>query len=194
MFRLNREDPRRLTTQPADSVVLLGPDRQPIGTADKAQVHSTSTPLHLAFSCYLFDGHGRVLMTRRALSKATWPGVWTNTCCGHPQPNEAPRAAVERRLRAELGTEAAELRLALPHFAYEAVDASGIQENEVCPVWVGRIASEVHPDPTEVMEVAWVEWTSLVAAARLAPALLSPWAVLQIPELATLTAPEEVPA
>ncbi len=74
-----------------DLVVLLdehGPalrHRTPTGTCT-----APATPRHLAFSCYLFDEQGRVLLTRRALTKATWPGVWTNSCCGHPRPGERP--------------------------------------------------------------------------------------------------------
>ena len=179
----------------AERVVLVDAAGTPVGTASKAEVHTTQTPLHLAFSCYLFDGHGRVLMTRRAVSKATWPGVWTNTCCGHPTPGEPARAAVERRLRHELGITATELRLALPRFAYRATDAAGIVENELCPVWVGR-ADQValEPDPSEVMDWAWVEWEGLAAAARDTPFLLSPWCVLQVRELAALDRREELPA
>jgi isopentenyl-diphosphate delta-isomerase type 1 len=168
-----------------ERVVLLARDGTPVGTAAKAGVHGTDTPLHLAFSCYLFDEQEQVLLTRRALGKATWPGVWSNTCCGHPQPGEEPEDAVRRRLRQELGIEADGLQVALPDFSYRAVDASGVVENEICPVWVGHVSSDVRlsPDPAEVMDTAWVAWRDLVGAARGTPQLLSPWAVLQVPQL-----------
>lgn len=171
-----------------EQVVLLAPDGTAIGTAAKSAVHTTRTPLHLAFSCYLLDEEGSLLLTRRALGKATWPGVWTNTCCGHPLPGEPPESAVRRRLGQELGVQVDALRCALPGFAYRAVDASGIVENEICPVWVGRLRrdADLTPDPAEVMDLAWVPWDDLVRTATAAPQLLSPWSVLQILELATL--------
>jgi isopentenyl-diphosphate delta-isomerase len=166
-------------------VVLLAEDGRPIGTAPKDQVHHAGTPLHLAFSCYLFDDAGAVLLTRRALHKRTFPGIWTNSCCGHPAPGEEPEAAVRRRVREELGLEIAELRCALPDFRYRATASDGVVENEICPVYVGRAAGPVRPDPAEVMEHVWVQWHELRVAARL-PWAISPWAAAQIPLLDSL--------
>ena len=168
-----------------ETVILLDDSGEPVGTADKARVHTTDTPLHLAFSCHVLDDDGRVLMTRRALTKRTWPGVWTNTVCGHPAPQERPEDAVRRRAAHELGIEITDLRLALPDFRYRAVDASGIVENEVCPVWTARLApgSRVHGHPDEVMDHTWVEPEHLQAAVAAAPWALSPWLVLHAPLL-----------
>lgn len=171
-------------TDPAtDLVVLLDEHDRPSGTARRDSVHGPDTPRHLAFSAYLFDDHGRALLTRRALGKATWPGVWTNSCCGHPRPGEAAVEAVVRRIAEELGAPAAGLDLVLPEFGYRAVDASGMVENEFCPVWVGRLAGPLRPDPAEVAETTWVDWVDLVAIASGAPELLSPWCAAQVPLL-----------
>lgn len=172
-----------MTTDNEDFVVLLDEHDRPSGRAKKLAVHTEETPRHLAFSCYLFDEAGHVLLTRRALSKATWPGVWTNSCCGHPAPGEAGEAAVRRRVRQELGIEVTGLELVLPDFGYRAVDASGIVENEACPVWLGRPAGRLLLDRDEVAEFAWVSWDDLVQLAESAPSLLSPWCVLQVPLL-----------
>ena len=167
-----------------EQVVLLSADGEPVGVADKAAVHGPQTPLHLAFSCYLADGEGRVLMARRALTKVAWPGVWSNACCGHPSPGEDPADAVHRRVGQELGLRVTDLGVVLPRFRYRAVDASGVVENEVCPVFAGRAAGPVRTDAAEVAEHVWASWDAVVAMASSTPWALSPWSVLQIAELA----------
>lgn len=161
-------------------VVLLDETRRPVGTMPKADVHGERTPLHLAFSAYVFDRAGRILVTRRALTKRTWPGVWTNSCCGHPAPDEPLEEAVARRLKAELGLVPTSLRVVLPDFSYQAADASGVVENEVCPVFVCRVDSDPEPDAVEVSEWRWANWADFVDAAGRTPWLLSPWAAQQV--------------
>lgn len=167
-----------------DEVVLVADDGTPLGAASRTSVHTADTPLHQAFSLYLFDADGRVLITRRALTKVTWPGVWTNACCGHPRPGEELGDAVRRRLGEELGLQVEDLQLVLPDFRYRAVDASGIVEHELCPVLVGRAVGELRPDPEEVSEHAWVSWADLATAIRATPSVYSPWSALQVPLLA----------
>src|SRR5262245_7381963 len=123
-----------MTTVIDDEVVLLDDEGRPAGTAPKASIHGLDTPLHLAFSCHVFNRQGQVLLTRRALGKATWPGVWTNSFCGHPRPAEPVLDAVRRRADFELGIRVEITELALPLFRYRAIDAKGTVENEVCPV------------------------------------------------------------
>jgi isopentenyl-diphosphate delta-isomerase len=176
---------------PADDapVVLLDDRRRPIGQLPKSQVHHAATPLHLAFSCYVFDGFSQVLMTRRAISKQTWPGVWTNTCCGHPLPDEPSAQAATRRLAEELGLRLTRSAVALPDFSYRAVAPDGVVENEFCPVLVGVVEGSPQPDPIEVLECHWAPWPDVVSLATTAPWVLSPWSALQIPLLAALPRP-----
>lgn len=184
--RLARQDGSRdqVSVTQTDEVVLVDEHGTPLGAASRTAVHTRDTPLHQAFSLYLFDDRGRVLLTRRALSKATWPGVWTNSCCGHPRPGEELGDAVRRRLGEELGLAVEDLQLVLPDFRYRAVDASGIVEHELCPVLTGRAVGQLRPDPAEVSEHTWVSWSDLVTAVRATPAVFSPWSVLQVPQLA----------
>ncbi|MEE2521906.1 isopentenyl-diphosphate Delta-isomerase [Pseudarthrobacter sp. J75] len=164
-------------------VVLLDPNGQPCGTAPKHEVHHLDTPLHLAFSCYVFDSQGRVLVTRRALSKIAWPGVWTNSFCGHPAPGEDVVEALRRRARWELGIEISGVELRLPDFRYRAVDAGGIVENEVCPVYTATTSDGVIPRESEVCDFQWVPVSGLATAAAAAPWAFSPWLVLQLKQL-----------
>lgn len=175
------------TTQPAthttrELVVLLDEDGRATGTADKATVHHADTPLHLAFSCYLFDGAGNVLVTRRALDKRTFPGVWTNSCCGHPGPDEPFEDAVRRRVPQELGTTVGDLRLVLPRFRYRA-EQDGIVENEMCPVYVGSATGPVSPDPAEVEEARWEPWATFRSGVLDGSREVSVWCREQVAQL-----------
>lgn len=166
-----------------DEVVLVDEAGRQTGTALRSQVHTTHTALHRAFSVYLFDADGRTLITRRALSKVAWPGVWSNSCCGHPRPGESMTEAITRRVGEELGLHVRDLVVLLPDFRYRAVDASGVVEHEVCPVYWGRVDNEPVPDPDEVMDHAWLPWVDAVEALSRAPQVFSPWMGLQVPLL-----------
>ncbi|GAA4899391.1 hypothetical protein GCM10025789_17000 [Tessaracoccus lubricantis] len=177
-------DPRPPGLSPSDEVILLDDVGRPIGAADRLSIHTSATPLHLAFSTYLFNAAGQVLVTRRALAKKTWPGVWTNSCCGHPRPGEDIDDAARRRIREELGLHVGPLVPLLPHFRYRAVDASGTVENEICPVFAAFVGSDDPvADPDEVAEWAWVDWADLHRAIDSTPHVYSPWAALQVPQI-----------
>ena len=185
-----------MRTIPEEMVVLLDPLGRSAGLAPKATVHQASTPLHLAFSCYLFDPQDRLLMTRRSSVKRTFPGVWTNTVCGHPAPGESAEAAALRRVADELGLAIAPPRLVLPGFRYRAA-MDGIEEHEWCPVLVGRVsaAARVHPDPAEVDDIRWAPWAELVAMVAADPAVVSPWCAAQVRALDALGArPDDWPS
>jgi isopentenyl-diphosphate delta-isomerase len=167
------------TVESTELVVLLDEQGDALGTADKRSVHHADTPLHLAFSCYLLDGDGNVLVTRRALHKLTWPGVWTNSCCGHPGPGEDLADAVRRRVQQELGTAVADLRLVLPGFRYRA-EMDGVVENEMCPVFVATAAGPLRPDPEEVAEAVWEPWDAFRAGVLDGTRDVSPWCREQV--------------
>lgn len=171
-----------------EAVVLCAADGSAAGQMPKATVHHADTPLHLAFSCYVFDDADRLLVTRRAATKKTWPLVRTNTCCGHPAPGESMSSAVLRRLWDELGVVVENLDLVLPAFRYRAVMPDGVVENELCPVYRGYLgpAGAVTVDPAEVESIEWCSWQVYRQAALEHPASVSPWSALQVAELTKL--------
>lgn len=170
-------------TAAEERVVLLDNSGHPRGTAAKRGLHTQDTPLHLAFSCYLFDDQGRLLVTRRSLEKVAWPGVWTNSFCGHPMPDELLTEAIHRRAEHELGLRVEGVEVVLPDFRYRAVDPSGIVENEVCPVYVARAATPVEANPEEVDQWTWHDPSELRGAAEAASFAFSPWMALQLPQV-----------
>lgn len=167
-----------------ERVVLLDDQHQPTGTALKSTVHTEDTPLHLAFSCHVLNPDGQVLVTRRALSKRTWPGVWSNSFCGHPGPDESFEDAIARRARQELGLEIRNLTVVVPEFQYRATDATGVVENEFCPVFVAVTDTDPRPAESEVAEYAWTAPQDLIAAVESAPYAFSPWLGDQVREAA----------
>lgn len=164
-------------------VVLLDDHGDAVGTEDKATVHHGATPLHLAFSAYLFDSDRALLVTQRAPTKATFPGVWTNSVCGHPGPGEALDAAARRRALDELGARVGELRLVLPEFGYVA-EQDGVVENERCPVFVGFVPDrELSLDPAEVGGAEWVPWPTFAADVLDGRRAVSSWCREQVEQL-----------
>ncbi|MFC4562939.1 isopentenyl-diphosphate Delta-isomerase [Nocardiopsis mangrovi] len=184
-------------------VVLLDETGRAVSSSPKSTVHTDRTPLHLAFSCYLFDDERRILMTRRAAHKLTWPHVWTNSCCGHPAPNEPVAEAVARRLDQELGTIGSAPEPVLPRFRYRAVMADGIVENELCPVFRAIADGPIKPDPSEVADMRWLPWRDVADGVLNGLYDVSPWCKEQVAELVLLgddplawptASPAEVPS
>ena len=134
-------------------------------TAPKLEAHTSETRLHAAFSCYIFNEKGEFLVTQRALSKKVWPGVWTNSVCGHPAPNESREDAIVRRTDYELGMTIKDLQVVLPNYIYKTPPFNGIIEHEYCPVFVAFAASEPSPNPDEVEAFKWMPWDEFVKAA-----------------------------
>ncbi|MEH0548314.1 isopentenyl-diphosphate Delta-isomerase [Streptomyces sp. B21-105] len=144
-----------------------------IGTAEKLAAHQPPGQLHRAFSVFLFDERGRLLLQQRALGKYHSPGVWSNTCCGHPYPNEAPFAAAARRTHEELGVSPSLLAEAGTVRYNHPDPESGLVEQEYNHLFVGLVQSPLRPRADEVGDTAFV--TPAELAERHAKEPFSAW-------------------
>ncbi|MFJ8660647.1 isopentenyl-diphosphate Delta-isomerase [Streptomyces sp. NPDC093795] len=152
---------------------LVDEDGTTIGTAEKLAAHEAPGLLHRAFSVFLFDESGRLLLQRRALGKYHSPGVWSNTCCGHPYPGEAPFTAAARRTFEELRVSPTLLAEAGTVRYNHPDPASGLVEQEFNHLFVGLVQATPRPDPEEVGDTVFV--TAAELAERHAAAPFSAW-------------------
>lgn len=169
--------------KPGEYIVLVDDDGNEIGTAPKLASHHMHTPLHKAFSCYVFDDQGRFLVTQRARSKKVWPGVWTNSVCGHPGPGESDEAAIARRALDELGMTVSDITPLLPNYRYSTPPFDGIIENEICPVYAARLDTTSAINPEEIEACLWTRWSDYVADIAADPDKYSYWAKDQLTQL-----------
>lgn len=162
-----------------EEVVLVDQHNTVIGTHPKATVHTLETPLHRGFSVFIFNQAGELLLQQRSFDKLTWPGFWSNSCCGHPALEESVENAIHRRVGVELGIQVYDLQEALPDFQYRC-EYGGVVENEICPVWLARTDDEPCTNPTEVASTRWLTWKGFKRAlARDAEGFYSPWCKLE---------------
>lgn len=162
-------------------VVLVNENDEPIGTMEKMEAHM-QPHLHRAFSIFIFNKHGEMLLQRRALSKYHSPGLWTNACCSHPYPSEAVENAAQRRLVEELGF-SIPLRKAF-HFTYQATFDNGLFEHEFDHVFVGEYMGEkIEMNAAEVMDYCFKSVAQIKDDLQLAPAAYTPWFKIALPHL-----------
>ncbi|WP_055695861.1 isopentenyl-diphosphate Delta-isomerase [Streptomyces prasinopilosus] len=143
-------------TDEAILLELVDEDGVTTGTAEKLAAHQPPGQLHRAFSVFLFDERGRLLIQQRALGKYHSPGVWSNTCCGHPYPGESPFAAAARRTFEELGLSPSLLAEAGTVRYNHPDPASGLVEQEYNHLFVGMVQAPLRVDPEEVASTAFV--------------------------------------
>ncbi|CAM3072296.1 isopentenyl-diphosphate Delta-isomerase [Skermania piniformis] len=160
-------------------VELVDTDGNATGDCSVAEAHRPPGRRHRAFSVWLTDPTGRLLLQQRAAGKTRFAGRWSNTCCGHPAPGEPVIAAATRRLADELGVAPTMITPVTESgiYRYRAVDASNAYvEDEWDHVVVGRLLSGVpRPDPAEVARIDWVLPTQLRRAVDAAPEEYTPW-------------------
>jgi len=163
-----------------EQVVLVDDMDNPLGAAPKLEAHRAGA-LHRAISVFLFNSEGEMLLQRRAAEKYHSPSLWSNACCSHPRPGEAPHAAAVRRLQEEMGLEAP-LGFAFS-FIYKAALDDGLWEHEFDHVFVGWLNDTPIPDSSEVAEWRWVSPSAIAAELASHPDRFTVWFPLAFTEL-----------
>ena len=167
----------RVVSSDDEQLILVDSDDREIGFLAKADAHLGRGTLHRAFSVFVFNPAGELLVQQRAKSKRLWPGYWSNTCCSHPRLGENMDHAVRRRLQEELGLRA-ELEF-LFKFQYQAqYDLQGA-EHELCWVYAGRSAEQPRANVDEIAAWRYVMPQALRAEIACAPETFTPWFKLE---------------
>ncbi len=161
----------------AELLILVDENDVEIGTLDKVSAHDGAGVLHRAFSLFVFNSAGELLLQQRASNKRLWPDFWSNSCCSHPRAGETLELAVQRRCREELGF-ATPFRFVYK-FAYAAQFGDLGSERELCSVYVGSYDGDLAINGTEIRAYRWMSRAAIDAALRDTPDEFSPWFKLE---------------
>lgn len=169
-----------MSISPMEEVILVDESDTPLGTMEKMEAHRRAL-LHRAFSVFIFNSKGEMLLQQRAAQKYHSPGLWTNACCSHPRPGEDTKEAALRRLREELGF-STNLEKVF-HFTYRSDFENGLTEFEFDHVFVGTYDQDIFPDKAEVSD--YCHWSPEVVREnlRLQPDRFTSWFRLAFPLL-----------
>lgn len=162
-----------------ENLILVDARNRAIGHAEKHAAHAGGR-LHRAFSIFLVDREGRLLLQRRHPAKYHSGGLWSNACCGHPRPGENTLAAAKRRLREELGA-TAPLRFSFLA-RYRAAFPNGLTENEIVHVYFALAPSNLAPNPDEIAGIAWPSLDELRQRIAATPEQYSAWLTVYLTE------------
>jgi len=163
-------------------VLLVNEKDEPLGTMEKMEAHQKGL-LHRAFSVFIFNDQGEMLLQRRSLKKYHSGGCWTNACCSHPYPDEDILHAAKRRTKEELGINI-ELKKAFV-FTYKAALDSGLTEHEIDHVFVGTYNGPIHPNKEEVGDYAYLDIDYLQVHIEKHPDQYTIWFKIAVPILRT---------
>ena len=168
-----------------DLLLLVDADDHVLGYLDKAACHDGDGRLHRAFSVFVFNRSGEILLQKRAPGKRLWPSYWSNSCCSHPRRGEVTEAAVRRRVDEELGIPANSLNNLrfVYKFEYRAPFGEFGSEHELCSVYVADTRCEPVVNNTEVEEWKWVSQDELSDRLARVPGAHTPWLKLEWAEL-----------
>lgn len=166
-------DDNRVVSFDSERLILVDEADCEIGHASKADAHAGRGILHRAFSLFVFNPAGELLLQQRAASKPLWPGYWANSCCSHPRANEDMDTATQRRLREELG-------FTCPldfvyKFQYHAEYGKAGSESELCWVYVGVSDAPVRVNDTEIAAWRRVKPEALDREIAESPEHFTPW-------------------
>ncbi len=159
-------------------IPLVDENDREIGTEEKVTAHLEGGKLHRAFSVFVFNNKGELLLQKRASSKMLWPGYWSNTCCSHPHPGEDVLEAGERRLNEEIGF-SCKLK-SLGHFIYTAHFEDIGTEKELCHVLVGEYNGEVSPNNDEIEKIKWMSLEDVKKEIKNNPSTFTPWFKMEL--------------
>lgn len=159
---------------------MVDEDDVEIGFKEKVACHVGRGFLHRAFSVFILNSKGELLIQKRADGKMLWPGFWSNSCCSHPRRGEEIENAVARRLVEECGI-ACSVRYVYK-FCYSA-RFDDDSENEVCSVFVGRCDDEIVVDYDEISDFKWISISDLLGDIGVHPNDYTPWFKMEIQEL-----------
>jgi isopentenyl-diphosphate Delta-isomerase len=174
--------PARVVSSDSEELILVDDHDHELGTLSKGECHDGDGILHRAFSVFLFDPEGRLLIQQRAADKRLWPGYWANSCCSHPRAGEHMEEATLRRIEEEVGV-SAELEFVYK-FQYHARYGDLGSENELCWVYVGRTtAGEVRPNPAEIADWQFLTPDEVDALVADESAPVAPWFRMEWREL-----------
>ena len=163
----------RVVSSEGEELILVDENDREIGFRSKADCHDGDGLLHRAFSLFLFNDNGELLLQQRSASKRLWPGFWSNSCCSHPRRGETLEVATQRRLDDELNI-AATLEHVY-HFCYQARFGEAGSENELCHVFLGSIDGTVRPNESEIEAVRFLGASDLDSELDQRPKAFTPW-------------------
>jgi len=155
-----------------EEVVLVDESDKELGAEEKIRAHEDGK-LHRAFSVFVFNEKGEMMLQQRAKGKYHCGGLWTNACCSHPRPGESAEDAAHRKLKQEMGFDT-ELKEILS-FVYRAPFENGLTEHELDHVFVGRFDGKHKPNPEEAEDSKWVKPEELERDMRQNPGKYTPW-------------------
>lgn len=157
----------------SEELILVDDEDREIGFLDKARAHQGEAVLHRAFSLFVFNPRGELLLQRRAPGKRLWPGYWSNSCCSHPRRGESMDFATRRRLHQELGLEA-ELEYVYKFQYHARYDESGA-ERELCWVYLGQSDRTPSINALEIADWRYVSAATLERELAADPERFTPW-------------------